>query len=50
VIVEAKKTDGTKTELVFGKYWSIEKAHEISSALAEFLNRPIQDESNENPT
>ena len=50
VIVEAKKMDGTKTELQFGKYWSIEKAREISSALAVFLNRPIQDESKENPT
>ena len=46
VAVEAKKHDGGRAELRFGKNWnSLEEAHEVAGRLAEFLNRPIHDDS-----
>ncbi|HHJ18045.1 MAG TPA: hypothetical protein ENJ80_15270 [Gammaproteobacteria bacterium] len=46
VYVEARKLDGGKDELRFGQYWSINEAYEISSQLADFLDRSVQDDSN----
>ena len=48
VVIDGKRDDGAKTELRFGRYWaSREEAYEVASALAEFLDRPVQDESAE---
>lgn len=45
VSVEAKKIAGNKTELNFGKHWSLKEAHGIATALAEYLDKPVQDDS-----
>lgn len=46
VIVRARKHGGGAAELRFGQYWeTVEQAREVATPLAEFLNRPIQDDS-----
>ena len=46
VAVEARKHDEGITELHFGKNWgSLTEAREVAQPLAEFLNRPVQDDS-----
>lgn len=45
VSVEGRKAGGSRMELRFGQYWSLEDAHEVSAQLAEFLNRSVQDDS-----
>ena len=46
VTIEARKINGDKEELRFGKHWSLEEAYHISAILAEFLDKPVLDESN----
>jgi len=46
VIIKARKHRGGGTELRFGQYWeTVEQAYEVATPLAEFLHRPIQDDS-----
>ncbi|MFQ5431962.1 MAG: hypothetical protein ACE5EN_05600 [Nitrospinota bacterium] len=45
VRVNARKIGGGETELNFGQWGSREEAGEAAASLAEFLNRPVQDDS-----
>ena len=46
VSIEARKTGGGQEDLRFGQYRSLEEAHEISTLLAEFVDRSVHDDSN----
>lgn len=46
ITIEARNMNGVKEELRFGQHWSLEEAYNISAILAEFLDKPVLDESN----
>ena len=45
VSIEARNINGVKEDLRFGQHWSLEEAYNISSNLAEFLDKPVLDKS-----
>ena len=47
VTIEARKIDGGTEELRFGENWSLKEAQDISAFLAEFLDKPVLDESDQ---
>jgi hypothetical protein len=49
VSIEARTTDGTQQELRFGKHWSLDEARNIAETLADFLNKPVLDETDKEP-
>lgn len=46
ITIDALNISGVKEELRFGRHWSLEEAYNLSAFLAEFLGKPILDESN----
>lgn len=45
VTIAARSMKGAEEELRFGQHWSLEEARSISAGLAEFLHKPVLDES-----
>ena len=45
ITIEAQNINGVREDLLFGQHWSLEEAYNISAILAEFLDKPVLDES-----
>lgn len=45
VSIEARNVNGVQEKLRFGENWSVEEARNISAMFAEFLSKPVLDET-----